>query len=56
MIGMNIDAPTTRGDEATKPVSKRAEVAIKNTGYSLSHPGIRLCCSLLVNYFGNGVI
>jgi hypothetical protein len=31
MIGMNIDAPTTRGDEATKPVSKRAEVAIKNT-------------------------
>jgi hypothetical protein len=22
----------------------------------LSHPGIRLCCSLLVNYLGNGMI
>jgi hypothetical protein len=22
----------------------------------MSHPGIRLCCSSLVNYFGNGVI
>jgi hypothetical protein len=29
MIGENVEAPATGGDEATKPVSERAEVAIE---------------------------